>query len=54
MPKRCISFKQTEKKLLDHYDSKRSPSNYIKDLIEEDMKKNNKENEKSKKEEYIW
>ena len=47
MTKICISFKQTELELLNYLKSKRSASNYVKDLIEEDINKS--ENEKGEK-----
>lgn len=37
--KKCISFKQSELYLYQYLITKRSPSNYIKDLIEADIKK---------------
>lgn len=36
----CISFKNYELDLLDYIKTKRSASNYIKDLVEADMNKN--------------
>lgn len=36
--KMCVSFKQHELYLYDYVKTKRSPSIYIKDLIEADMK----------------
>lgn len=36
----CISFKTDELELLEYIKTKRSASNYIKDLVEDDMKKN--------------
>lgn len=35
-----ISFKKNEKHIYDYIKSKRNYSDYIKDLVEEDMKKN--------------
>lgn len=57
-----ISFKESEKELLEHLRTKRSASNYIKDLIEADLHKNNTKDTKSHKnteeiaeeEEYSW
>lgn len=61
MTKICISFKQTELELLEHLRTKRSASNYVKDLIENDMKNNNKpikskkeEVKKSNNDDYSW
>lgn len=61
MTKICISFKQTEMELLEHLRTKRSASNYVKDLIQADMEKNNKptksnkeEVTKSNNEDYSW
>lgn len=61
MAKICVSFKQTELELLEYLRTKRSASNYVKDLIEADIKKNNKytkcnkeEVEKSNNEEFTW
>lgn len=61
MTKICISFKQTELELLEHLRTKRSASNYVKDLIQADIEKNNKstkcnkeEVKKSDNEEYSW
>lgn len=39
-----ISFKKTEKDLYDFLNSKRSPSCYIKDLLEKEMNQNNNSN----------
>ena len=52
MTKICISFKQSELDLLRYLRTKRSASNYVKDLIQADMEKNNK-TIKSNKEEVI-
>ena len=57
-----ISFKESEKELLEFLKSKRSASNYIKDLIEEDMHKKEVKDTKSHKnteetaenEEFTW
>lgn len=61
MTKICISFKQTELELLNYLKTKRSASNYVKDLIQSDMEKNNKttncnreEVGKSNNEEFSW
>lgn len=39
-----ISFKKTEQDLYDFLNSKRSPSCYIKDLLEKEMQQNNNSN----------
>lgn len=39
-----ISFKKTEQDLYDFLNSKRSPSCYVKDLIEKDMNEKNNSN----------
>lgn len=39
-----ISFKKTEQDLYDFLNSKRSPSCYIKDLLEKEMHQNNSSN----------
>ena len=39
MSKISISFKENESDLYNFLKNKRSPSNYIKDLLEEEMKK---------------
>lgn len=57
-----ISFKESERELLEFLKSKRSASNYIKDLIEEDMhkkevkdtKSHNKTEEIAENEEFTW
>lgn len=57
-----ISFKESERELLEFLKTKRSASNYIKDLIEADMHKkevkdtkNHKNTEETaEKEEYSW
>lgn len=57
-----ISFKESERELLEFLKSKRSASNYIKDLIEEDMHKKEVKDTKSHKnteetaenEEFTW
>lgn len=50
MTKVCISFKQSETELLEHLRTKRSASNYVKDLIEADIKNNNNSNKSNKEE----
>ena len=40
-----ISFKETELELFLHVKAKRNFSNYVKDLIEEDMRKQSKKDE---------
>lgn len=48
-----ISFKENESDLYNFLKSKRSPSNFIKDLLEEEMKKNNNIQPIGKKEQPI-
>ena len=62
MTRKCISFKENEKDLLEYMESKRSPSNYIKDLIfadlygskAKDTKSHNKTEETAENEEFTW
>lgn len=53
-----ISFKENENDLYNFLKNKRSPSNYVKDLLEEEMKKKNSNQpisntEQSKEPEFI-
>lgn len=41
--KKCISFKESESYLYQYLNTKRSPSNYVKDLIEADIKNKQEE-----------
>lgn len=52
--RKCISFKEKEKYLYLHLLKKRNASDYIKDLIEEDINKKASKIEISEDEELTW